>query len=427
MGGELVAHPWRGRVLAELHARPFAAIETPRRLLHYAFATDPEAAAADRRALAGFCATRGVREPAPDAKHARIDLANLSLRWERHSEFTTYTWEFAAGDASGAPFRPPPDRLADPMRSLAQPGPLLVAIDLHLVAEKALPDGPQAVFGEGRVAMAAAEEGAALVASGFEADAQGFVRVLIVDRNLAPAQAGALVQRVLEIETYRTLALLGLPEAQELAPVIRRIEIELPRLLNEMRHSEGFEANHRLLDRLTALAAELEAGAAASLYRFGATRAYDELVRLRLQAIGEAPVRGLPSWSEFLSRRLNPAMRTCASTEERQANLSRKLARAAQLLRTRVDVELERQNRDLLVAMNERARAQLRLQQTVEGLSVAAITYYITGLAHLAFEGLHAAGLRVDPAIATAGVVPFALLGVALIVRRIRRRHARER
>jgi uncharacterized membrane-anchored protein len=194
-----------------------------------------------------------------------------------------------------------------------------------------------------------------------------------------------------------------------------------------MRHSEGFEANHRLLDRLTALAAELEAGAAASLYRFGATRAYDELVRLRLQAIGEAPVRGLPSWSEFLSRRLNPAMRTCASTEERQANLSRKLARAAQLLRTRVDVELERQNRDLLVAMNERARAQLRLQQTVEGLSVAAITYYIAGLAHLAFEGLHAAGLRVDPAIATAGVVPFALLGVALIVRRIRRRHARER
>jgi len=138
-------------------------------------------------------------------------------------------------------------------------------------------------------------------------------------------------------------------------------------------------------------------------------------------------VRGLPSWSEFLSRRLNPAMRTCASTEERQANLSRKLARAAQLLRTRVDVELERQNRDLLVAMNERARAQLRLQQTVEGLSVAAITYYIAGLAHLAFEGLHAAGLRVDPAIATAGVVPFALLGVALIVRRIRRRHARER
>jgi uncharacterized membrane-anchored protein len=231
VGGELVAHPWRGRVLAELHARPFAAVETPRRLLHNAFATDPEAAAADRRALAGFCATRGVREPAPDAKHARIDLANLSLRWESHSEFTTYTWEFAAGDASGAPFRPAPDRLADPMRSLAQPGPLLVAIDLHLVAEKALPDGPQAVFGEGRVAMAAAEEGAALVASGFEADAQGFVRVLIVDRNLAPAQAGALVQRVLEIETYRTLALLGLPEAQELAPVIRRIEIELPRLL----------------------------------------------------------------------------------------------------------------------------------------------------------------------------------------------------
>jgi uncharacterized membrane-anchored protein len=134
-------------------------------------------------------------------------------------------------------------------------------------------------------------------------------------------------------------------------------------------------------------------------------------------------VPGLPSWSAFLSRRLNPAMRTCASTEERQANLSRKLARAAQLLRTRVDVGLQQQNRSLLAAMNERARTQLRLQQTVEGLSVAAITYYVASLAHIVFEGAHAAGLHLDPATATAAVVPFALLGVAWIVRRIRRGH----
>jgi uncharacterized membrane-anchored protein len=309
------------------------------------------------------------------------------------------------------------------MRSLPQPGPLLVAIDLHLLPAEMVPAGPQAVFGDGRAAAAEAEGGAALVATDFQADPHGFVRVLVIDSHLMPAQAGALVQRVLEVETYRTLALLGLPEAQALAPMIRRIEIELPRLLEEMQTSEGFDANHRLLDRLTALAAELEAGAAASLYRFGATRAYYELVTLRLQAIGEMNVPGLPSWSAFLSRRLNPAMRTCASTEERQANLSRKLARAAQLLRTRVDVGLQQQNRSLLAAMNERARTQLRLQQTVEGLSVAAITYYVASLAHIVFEGVHAAGLHLDPATATAAVVPFALLGVAWIVRRIRRGH----
>jgi uncharacterized membrane-anchored protein len=250
------------------------------------------------------------------------------------------------------------------------------------------------------------------------------VRVLIINRGLKPDQAGALVQTVLEVETYRTFALLGLPEAQALAPAIRRIEVELPELLQQMQESDDFEANHRLLDRITALAAELEAGAAASLFRFGATRAYDELVRLRLNAIGERPVPGMPSWSGFLSRRLNPAMRTCASTEERQANLSRKLARAAQLLRARVDVALEQQNRGLLEAMNERARTQLRLQQTVEGLSVAAITYYVASLAHLLFEGVHASGLHVDPDLATAFTIPLALIGVAWLVRRIRRSHS---
>jgi uncharacterized membrane-anchored protein len=258
----------------------------------------------------------------------------------------------------------------------------------------------------------------------FKPDRHGYVRVLIAHRSLEPHQAGALVQRVLEIETYRTFALLGLPEAQALAPTIRRIEVELPELLQQMQESDDFEANHRLLNRITALAAELEAGAAASLYRFGATRAYDELVRLRLNAIGERPVRGMQSWSGFLSRRLNPAMRTCASTEERQANLSRKLARAAQLLRARVDVALEQQNRSLLEAMNERARTQLRLQQTVEGLSVAAITYYVASLVHLLFEGAHAAGLHVDPSVATALTVPFTLIGVAWMVRRIRRGHS---
>jgi uncharacterized membrane-anchored protein len=408
--------------LAELHARPFALVETPKRILHYAFTTDADAAAAARDALTAFCADRGIRGPAPDARHARIVLPDVSLRWEGHSEFTAYTWEFATD--TGTPFQPPADRLPDAVRLLPQPGPLLIAVDLHLVAEATMPDGPQAVLGERHLALAAAEEDCALIGSTFEADALGFVRVLVVNRSLNAAQAGALIQSILEIETYRTLALLGLPEAQQLSPVIRRIEIELPLVLKEIQTSAGEEGNHRLLDRLTALAAELETGAAASLFRFGATRAYDELVRLRLHAIGETPVRGFPGWSEFLSRRLNPAMRTCASTEERQANLSQKLARAAQLLRTRVDVEQERQNHALLSAMNERVRAQLRLQQTVEGLSVAAISYYVAGLAHLLFEGLHAAGVQINPTLATAALVPFAVVGVALIVRRIRRKHA---
>ncbi len=164
------------------------------------------------------------------------------------------------------------------------------------------------------------------------------------------------------------------------------------------------------------------------MFRFGASRAYNEIVQLRLQTIGEQRVENLPTWSSFLARRMAPAMRTCATTEERQATLSQKLARAANLLRTRVDVELERQNRDLLQSMNERTRLQLRLQSTVEGLSVAAISYYVVGLFGYLLKGVHEQGVPVDMPLATALFVPIAVLAIWFVVRRIRHTHvARDR
>ena len=252
------------------------------------------------------------------------------------------------------------------------------------------------MFNRASLAVAENAEGDALFATDFQADPAGFVRILVLDRGLGAERAGALAQRIVELETYRTLALLGLPEAQRLTPSINRIETRLAEVTEEMRRTDKLIDNHRLLDELTALAAELEAGAAASLFRFGASRAYNEIVQLRLATIGERKVEGLPTWSSFLARRMAPAMRTCATTEDRQTNLSEKLARAANLLRTRVDVELERQNRDLLKSMNERTRLQLRLQTTVEGLSVAAVSYYVVGLFGYLVKGAQDEGVPVE-------------------------------
>jgi uncharacterized membrane-anchored protein len=389
-------------------------------VLHFAFETT-ERAEADRAALAEFCVQRGLAAPPAGSKHHRLVFGGTALRWEQHSEFTTYTWELPAEDA--APFHPPAAGLAAAMAVVPQPGPLMVAIDLHLLADPGKGLAPERLFDRASLAAAENSDGTALYATDFQADPAGFVRVLVIDRGLGPERAGALVQRVIEIETYRTLALLGLPEAQRLAPAVRRIETRLGELTQAMQNSEGLAANHQLLDDLTALAAELEAGAAASLFRFGASRAYSEIVDLRLATIGERKVGGLPTWSSFLARRMAPAMRTCATMEERQANLSRKLARAAQLLRTRVDLELEAQNRDLLRSMNERTRLQLRLQATVEGLSVAAISYYVVGLFGYVVKGAHERGVPVDPTVATAAFVPVAILAIWWVVRRIRRRH----
>jgi uncharacterized membrane-anchored protein len=420
-GTRLTPHNLRAAVLGEVHARPFTSIKTPRRILHFAFDTAGDAAKRDCAALADFCARRELDPLKPSAKQHRVKFGGATLRWEQHSEFTTYTWELPS--PGGAPFQPTAASLAAPMASLPQPGPLLVALDLHLMVGSKKKIAIEKLFDRASLAVAENSDGCARFATDFQLDPSGFVRILVLDWGLGPERAGAVVQRIIELETYRTLALLGLPEAQRLMPSIARIEKRLAEVTDEMRRADKLVDNHRLLDELTELAAELEAGAAASLFRFGASRAYNEIVQLRLNTIGERKFEGLPTWSSFLARRMSPAMRTCATTEERQADLSEKLARAANLLRTRVDVEMERQNRDLLKSMNERTRLQLRLQTTVEGLSVAAVSYYVVGLFGYLVKGLHDEGVPVDMSLTTALFVPVAVLAIWWVVRRIRRKH----
>jgi uncharacterized membrane-anchored protein len=417
----LSTHPLRAAVLGELHARPFTPIETPRRILHFGFMAIGAQPQADRATLIELCRVHGIAAPPTGAKYHRSAFDGGAMRWESHNEFSTYRWELPT--TGGPPFDPAAATIDVPMARAAPPGALLVAIDLHLVDDPDRAIAIEKIFDRSSLAAAENSDGAALFATDFQPGADGYVRIVVADRGLGAERAGALVQRVLELETYRTLALLGLPEAQRLSPSINRIEKGLAEVTDAMRHTTGLTDNSRLLDELTTLASDLEADSAASLFRFGATRAYYELVQGRLQAIGERKAGGLPTWSSFLSRRLAPAIRTCQTMEERQENLSRKLARTANLLRTRVDVAVEQQNRDLLTAMNRRARLQLRLQQTVEGLSVAAISYYTVGLVGYLLKGAHDAGLPADPTIGTAISVPIVVLLVALIVRRIRRRY----
>lgn len=405
---DLAAHPLRDRVLAEIHARPFAAVPIPCRIAHFAFLTDAEACAADRAALNVLRARHGLGPLGGDMRHARMRVGDVTLRWEQHSEFTSYSWERTD---YGAPAGWPDDH--------PQPGPLAAAVDLLLSVEvdvAALFPGPEA-------AASTLGDGSATIATDFRAGGDGFVRIAVRADALTPDQAGPLVQRLLEIDTYRTLALLGLPEAQRIAPLIHSIETALPPLIERIRTSDGLADNRALLDHLSTLAAELEEASAASAFRFGATRAYSELVQLRLEAIEEAQVPGGRGWRAFLSRRLSPAVRTCRAIEARQADLSRKLARAAQLLRTQVEVDLAHQNRDLLEAMNERVRLQTRLQQTVEGLSVVAITYYAASLLHVLLDGARDVSPAIDPVLGTAIGVPLIALLVTWLIRRIRSRH----
>ncbi len=414
------AHPLRDAVLQEIHSRPFHPLTTPAQLALFAFTTDFAQSTADRQAIAEFCATNGAPAPNPTAKQHYVSLTDLAFRWEQHSEFTTYT--FIVEGAAATNLAAARALTARVMAGLPQPGPLLVSVALSLLPEAQAPAFEE-IFDESSLVVSSMGHGAALVATDFRLADDGFVHLLVRDRGLTRNRAGALTQRLMEIETYRTLALLGLPEAQRCAPRIKAVEDALADILNTMNVAEGALADHKLLDEITRLAAELEADLASSSFRFGASRAYDTLVQQRLTAINEEAFGAFPTFASFLARRMAPAMRTCQTMSARQTDLSEKLSRAANLLRTRVDVEIERQNRDLLQSMNERTRLQLRLQQTVEGLSVAAISYYIVGLLGYAFKGLRELAIGPEPSLATAAAVPVVVLAVALIMLRIRGAH----
>ncbi len=416
-------HPMRDAVLGEVHARPFRPLETPRVVLHYAFTTSAEEAVADHAWLCDVCMSQGLPGPMKSARHHVLELAGGTLSWERHAEFTTYTWNGPAQTLK--PFGPLPPK--HPFgAAFRAPGPLLMASRVDVCPP---PDTEEWRENYDPASLTAFKvlDGAGQAAMDFRPDGDGLTRIVVFNDTMTPIQCGAVVQRLLEIETYRSLALLGLFEANRLQPELGAIEAELVDLTSKMQESAGLEANRSLLAELTRLAATLEAGAVASSYRFGASRAYNEIVKTRVAALREEPIAGSLSLSGFLSRRLSPAMHTCQSIEDRQAMLSRKLARATTLLRTWVDVALEQQNRSLLQSMNRRARLQLRLQHTVEGLSVAAVSYYVVGLISYLAKGAKDAGLPgPGPGTITGLAVPLVVGAIWFTVRRIRSKHAEE-
>lgn len=411
------AHRGRNAAVGEIHSRPHPLIESPRVLIRLCFMTEG-GFGVDHAVLTELSRAQGVVAPDRDARHHVIRWGHGTLRWERHTEFSTYLWEGPPGNGSAMdhPFG----------HGFSYPGTVISGIRLEIVPWTEESEQRISEFDPESLCISKVERGTAQVVTDFRQDRDGLTRILVLDRGLSPSRRGALAQRLLEIETYRTLALLGLPLAQTLSARLRKIEDSLAQLTTEMRLSESRDSQ-KLLASLTELAAELEADAAASLYRFGASRAYDGIVTERLSSLAEEPVTGHDTLAAFLERRLAPAMRTCRSVEERQANLSRKLTRATTLLRTWVDVEVERQNRDLLSSMNDRARLQLRLQQTVEGLSVAAVSYYVVGLVGYLAKGATIAGVAVKPELVTALSVPLVVLVMWLFVRRIRGRHSDER
>ena len=421
-------HKQRFDLNHELHARPFAELRPPARASYLALLAGETAKPVEQQCLAVLCARYGRPPPSITGNHFSADLGPFQIKWERHTEFTSYTFLGNAPLTLPSAFSSPMiDQV--PQEWLAGlPGTVIAAAHVAVLPAAAGPPSTEeiaALFGGNAVVGARIGEGAGVAYTDFRIHGDGFSRFIIFDVRLTSRQAGRMLQRVLEIETYVMQALLTFPLARGLLPELAASDRRLAEITTRM--AEAVTADEpALLDQLTRLAAGIEHSVSSTHYRFGAARAYHALVESRIAELREMRIEGVQTFREFTERRLAPAMNTCESVARLQSALSERIDRASQLLRTRVEVTREQQNQALLASMDRRARLQLRLQQTVEGLSVAAVTYYTVGLiGHLAKAG-KTLGIALDPDLVMAAAVPLVALLAALGVRHIRRTVSRE-
>lgn len=439
-------HALRVPLAAEVHSRPYLQLQAPESITHLAVyvrdRTDPGVSdmTTQHGYLSGLCEHFGVTPPSSEATFFFHDFGHFRLKWESHTEFATYT--FAQQQKDGLTieeaFAQAPLHKIPQQWLLGLQGKLMVGIHVVLDRSHGKPQefarGLSRIF-EGRLLAGSRALNSAEVWTDFLIQSDGFSRVVVRDVGLMEPQAGRLVQRVLEIETYRIMCLLGLPHAQKATPALNAIDAELGSLTAAMvetdhlnggsLHSRSFAASDQeqaFLNHITRLAARLEKLACDNNYRFSASQAYFRLVGARIDELREQRIEGFLTQEEFMDRRLTPAMNTCAAVASRQEALGRRIAQTNDLLRTRVGIVQEQQNRQILQSMNTRAAQQLQLQRAVEGLSVAAISYYMIGLLGYVAKAAKAAGLPVNADIATGLLVPMVAGAVWLGLRRMYRK-----
>ena len=417
----------------EVHARPSARVRLPALIVYVAVLNEGisrEQELAHLRLLPGHADLTLERM---QGNFLRLRCDHYTVKWERHTEFTRYSivqtlpahagWgevlpELAAHVAPGT----------DWLRGL--PGQTMAAIHMGMlqvdIDQGDLISTAQAWLGEGVVLasrMGNTTEGMShsCILTNFRIGDDGFERMLVLaPEGTTEARAGRISQRVLEVETYRLMALRGLPVTKNLSTMLSAAESQLADLTGSLERKG--ETDQALLDSLVALAASIERATAEHGFRFSATRAYDTLVSQRLVELRERPISGTQTLGEFMQRRLSPAMATVQATEKRLASLAERVSRTSALLRTRVDIATEAQNQMLLEKLTKGQALQLRLQSTVEGLSIAAISYYVVSLVFYGAKALNKLGLPFNPEVLAGVSIPFVLFGTWKTVQKI---HAR--
>lgn len=421
--------PLRVTLHNEVHARPSARLRLPALIIYVAVLNAGVTREQERDHLSRLPGQQDLPLDSLNGNFLRLRFEGYTVKWERHTEFTRYSIVQAL-PASARLGASEPELLSalvvtpDWLRSL--PGRTVAAVQLAMVHgdlsdERALMDQAQAWFGGRTVVASKLGDEHSWALTEFRIGADGFERMLVIaPTGTTETRAGRISQRLLELETYRLMALRGLPVAKQLGPMLAEAEGTLADITARLEQKSA--SDQELLDTLVSLAARVERATAEHVYRFSATLAYDTLVGQRITELREKAIPGTQTIGVFMQRRLSPAIATVAATAQRLASLSERVSRTSALLRTRVDIATEMQNQQLLEKLTRGQELQLRLQSTVEGLSIAAISYYVVSLLLYIGKALKGAGAPIDPEIAAGALIPLVLWGVWRTTRRIHKK-----
>jgi len=406
----------------EFHRRPPLPFEIGQTCFHFTIQIDDHNVSDILQDLLDLCTAIEINPPLTAERQFIVHTDKLCFKWERNTEFISYTFFFP--ESAEEPSTTNLERIvsSDWLNNLS--GPIFTATHLQiLTAPNALTATPTApdIFSVPNVAGGLVCDGLASIWSGFTLHDDGFSRMAIIDGGLGPMRAGRLAQRLLDIETYRIMALLGLNAAHWVNEKINLVELEFANLLTSQKGNETTQSNHRLLDELLDIAGRAERILSASNFRFSATQAYATLVFQRFEELNEHRLQGFQRLSNILKRRFSPAMDTCEATAKRLQDLIDRVHRDAALIRTHIDVSKQEQNSLFLDSMNRRVLLQLKLQHTVEALSGVAISYYAIAIFSILMKSLQAAGAPILPAIATGLAAPLIIIAIFFIGRQIRK------
>jgi len=432
----------------EVHARPSARVRLPALLIDVAVlhqGVTSELVCAHLSQLPGYADLSPV---CLQDNFLRLRCGGYAVKWERHSEFSRYTVVQPLPEQAYLGASEPDLMLhvATPPDWLRQiPGSTVSAVQLVMLhaplddAKALMAQAKQWLGGKnvvaslmGSNAFNVSEElgkvpgeggyqhplGHSWALTQFRLQPDGFERFLVIaPGGTSQTRAGRISRRLLELEIYRLMALRGFPVAKALGSLLSESEQSLAKITALL---EGKNASDQeLLDTLVSLAARIERATAEHIYRFSASQAYYSLVNQRIGELREKAIPGTQTLGEFLQYRLAPAMATVVATSARLASLSERVARASDLLRTRVDIATETQNQELLAKLTRGQAAQLQLQSTVEGLSIAAISYYVISLLLYAGKAMKAGGMPINPEMFAGAMVPVVLWVVWRTTRKI--------